>query len=125
MQVLNRGNNKVDKKGWIRGIILVIAWILIFSLAKDLWQLKKGYVRIDETKSRLTEEENKNKMLKDKLEMVMTDQYKEKIIREQLNMQKVGEVVAVLPKGESMITGEDKKVEDITENWEKWWSLLK
>jgi hypothetical protein len=125
MQVLNRGNNKIDKKGWIKGIILVIAWILIFSLAKDLWQLKKGYVRIDETKSRLIEEENKNKMLKDKLETVMTDQYKEKIIREQLNMQKVGEVVAVLPKGEYMTTKENEKGEDMTENWEKWWSLLK
>ena len=125
MQVLNRGNNKIDKKGWIKGIILIIAWILIFSLAKDLWQLKKGYVRIDETKSRLIEEENKNKMLKDKLETVMTDQYKEKIIREQLNMQKVGEVVAVLPKGEYMTTKENEKGEDMTENWEKWWSLLK
>lgn len=125
MQVLNRGNNKIDKKGWIKGIILIIAWILIFSLAKDLWQLKKGYVRIDETKSRLIEEENKNKMLKDKLETVMTDQYKEKIIREQLNMQKVGEVVAVLPKGEYMTTKENERGEDMTENWEKWWSLLK
>lgn len=125
MQVVNRGNNKIDKKGWIKGIILIVAWILIFSLAKDLWQLKKGYLRINETKTRLLEEENKNIMLKDKLEMVMTDQYKERIIREQLNMQKVGEVVAVLPKGEYMLTKEDENIEDTAENWEKWWSLLK
>ncbi|KKS32629.1 MAG: Cell division protein FtsL [Candidatus Collierbacteria bacterium GW2011_GWB2_42_12] len=91
MQALNRGNKKTDKNGWIKGIILVIAWILIFSLAKDLWQLKKGYVRIDEAKTRLVEEEAKNQMLKDKLSLVMTDEYKEKIIREQLNMQKIGE----------------------------------
>jgi len=125
MQVVNRANNKKDKKDWIKGIILIVAWILIFSLAKDLWQLKKGYLRINETKIRLLEEENKNIMLKDKLEMVMTDQYKERIIREQLNMQKVGEVVAVLPKGEYMFTKEDENTEDSAENWEKWWSLLK
>ena len=125
MQVVNRGNEIVHKKDWIKGIILIIAWMLIFSLAKDLWQLKKGYVRIDEAKARLYEEETKNQMLKDKLEVVMTDEYKEKIIREQLNMQKIGEVVAVLPKGVAGVENV-KKVDDApSENWEKWWNLLK
>ncbi len=125
MQAQNRGNANNDKKGWIKGIILIIAWVLIFSLAKDLWQLKKGYVRIDEVKKRLVEEENINKMLKDKLEMVMTDEYKERIIREQLNMQKVGEVVAVLPKDSSLKNEITHDEESTMENWEKWWILLK
>lgn len=125
MQAQNRGNANNDKKGWIKGIILIIAWVLIFSLAKDLWQLKKGYVRIDEAKKRLVEEENINKMLKDKLEMVMTDEYKERIIREQLNMQKVGEVVAVLPKDSSLKNEITQDEESTMENWEKWWILLK
>ena len=125
MQALNRGNKKTDKNGWIKGIILVIAWILIFSLAKDLWQLKKGYVRIDEAKTRFVEEEAKNQILKDKLSLVMTDEYKEKIIREQLNMQKIGEVVAVLPKGDLLAIKEATEEEKQVENWEKWWSLLK
>lgn len=125
MQVQNRANTNKDKKGWIKGIILIIAWVLIFSLAKDLWQLKKGYVRIDEAKKRLVEEENINKMLKDKLEMVMTDEYKERIIREQLNMQKVGEVVAVLPKDSSLKNEITQDEENTMENWEKWWILIK
>lgn len=125
MQVVNRGNEKVYKKDWIKAIILIIAWMLIFSLAKDLWQLKKGYTRIEEAKARLLEEEVKNQMLKDKLELVMTDEYKEKIIREQLNMQKIGEVVAVLPKGDQLSAKELIAVEKQQENWEKWWSLLK
>ena len=125
MQALKRGNVIIDKKGWIKGIILVIAWILIFSLAKDLWQVKKGYVRIEDAKARLAEEEVKNQLLKDKLKAVMTDEYKEKIIREQLNMQKIGEVVAVLPKGEFEASQAQKGEEETIENWEKWWSLLK
>jgi len=125
MQVVNRGNEKVYKKDWIKAIILIIAWILIFSLAKDLLQLKKGYSRIEEAKVRLQEEEAKNQMLKDKLELVMTDEYKEKIIREQLNMQKIGEVVAVLPKGDQLGTKNEAELEKQPENWEKWWSLLK
>lgn len=125
MQVVNRGNEKVYKKDWIKAIILIIAWMLIFSLAKDLWQLKKGYTRIEEAKIRLREEEVKNQMLKDKLELVMTDEYKEKIIREQLNMQKIGEVVAVLPKGDLLNSKEATEGEKQVKNWEKWWSLLK
>lgn len=124
MQPLKRGNKNIDKKDWIKGIILIIAWILIFSLAKDLWQIKKGFSRIDDAKNRLTEEMSKNQMLKDKLTAVMTEEYKEKIIREQLNMQKVGEVVAVLPKKEA-IGSEVKSEETEQENWDKWWSLIK
>jgi len=125
MQALNRENRKEHKKDWIKAIILVVAWILIFSLAKDLWQIKKGYSRIEESKVRLAEEEAKNQMLKDKLSTVMTEEFKEKIIREQLNMQKVGEVVAVLPKGNLLGTNEAKIEEKQVDNWQKWWSLLK
>jgi len=124
MQALKRGNKTVDKKGWIKAIILIIAWILIFSLAKDLWQVKRGFVRIEDAKKRLVEEEVKNQLLKDKLEVVMTEEYKEKIMREQLNMQKIGEVVAVLPKTD-LLSVNNGKEEEIAENWEKWWALLK
>lgn len=125
MQAPNRRNKIVDKKDWIKGIILIIAWMLIFSLAKDLLQVKKGFVRIEDAKNRLAEEEVANQMLKDKLGVVMTEEYKEKIIREQLNMQKVGEVVAVLPKNDSLINKGEIIEEKTTENWEKWWSLIK
>ena len=125
MQAPIRYNNEKSKKGLVKGIILIIAWMLIFSLAKDLLQVKKGFVRIEEAKKRLVEEEKKNEMLKDKLSLVGTEEYKEKIIREQLNMQKVGEVVAVLPKGELLGAKEAEKEEKQTQNWEKWWALLK
>jgi hypothetical protein len=125
MQALNRGNKLIDKKGWIKGIILIIAWMLIFSLAKDLWQVKKGFVRIEDAKVRLAEEEVKNQLLKDKLNEVMTEEYKERIIREQLNMQKVGEVVVVLPKNSTIDDNTLKTEGKMTNNWEKWWALVK
>jgi len=125
MQPLNRTNKIEDKKGWSKAIILIIAWMLIFSLAKDLLQVKKGFGRIEDAKSRLVNEQVKNQMLKDKLEVVMTEEYKEKIIREQLNMQKVGEVVAVLPKGDTLASKDEKAEEETDENWQKWWALIK
>jgi|WetSurMetagenome_2_1015567.scaffolds.fasta_scaffold40502_2 hypothetical protein len=126
MQVPNRYSKESNKKGWIRGVILVIAWILIISLVKDLWQIKSGFARIQESNIKLQEEQKKNQELKDKLSLVSTDEYKERLIREQLNMQKVGEVVAVLPKEETSINADNNKIgAEKTDNWEKWWTLLK
>lgn len=125
MQPPIRRTNTSAKKGWIKATILVVVWLLIFSLAKDFWRLKKGYGRIEEAKVRLAQEEVKNQMLKDKLAVVMTDEYKEKIIREQLNMQKLGEVVAVLPKKDTLTANEEKVEAKEVKNWEKWWALLK
>ena len=126
MQAPNRYSNEDSKKGWIKGIILVIAWFLIISLIKDLWQIRSGFARIQESNIKLQEETKRNQDLKDKLSLVSTDEYKERLIREQLNMQKVGEVVAVLPKNESQKGSEGNKTEEEkTNNWEKWWTLLK
>ena len=126
MQVPNRYSIGNSKKGWIRGVILVIAWLLIISLVKDLWQIESGFDRIKESNAKLQEEQKRNQTLKNKLSLVSTDEYKERLIREQLNMQKVGEVVAVLPKVESSTSPNDIKTDvEKTENWEKWWALLK
>jgi len=125
MQAPNRRNRITDKKGWSKAIILVIAWMLIISLAKDLVQVKRGFVRIEDAKNRLAQEGVKNQMLKDKLEVVMTEEYREKIIREQLNMQKVGEVVAVLPKKNTGAVIDEKIEAKEVENWQKWWALIK
>lgn len=125
MQAPINRNKIIGKKDWIKGLILVIAWMLIFSLARDLWQVKSGFSRIDQAKVGLSEAINQNETLKEKLALVSTDAYKEKIIREQLNMQKVGEVVAVLPKTGLKPAGTAEAVEEASENWEKWWALLK
>lgn len=104
----------------------MIAWFLIISLIKDLWQVKNGFARIQETNARLLEEQKTNQALKDKLNLVSTDEYKEHLIREELNMQKIGEVVAVLPKAEAGIGADNNKTDEVaTENWEKWWALVK
>lgn len=126
MQVPGRNSNINNKKGWLKWTVLVVAWLLIISLIKDLWQVKKGFSRIEETKERLTDARIKNEELKKKMDLVSTDEYKEKLIREQLNMQKIGEVVAVLPKTNATEESEKAAVdEERQESWQKWWLLVK
>lgn len=104
----------------------MVVWLLIISLIRDLWQIKSGFKRIEESNARLAEAESQNKALKEKLNLVSTDEYKEKLIREELNMQKIGEVVAVLPKTEIASEAVQNTINETkTSNLEKWWALLK
>lgn len=120
-----RRTEKGGKTEWYKLLMLVIGWLLIFSLAKDVWQIREGFNRIKEANQRLEAEKLKNEELKNKLGLILTDEYKEKIIREKLNMQKEGEVVVVMPKkqGQNQATEATNEAELIS-NWEKWWKLL-
>ncbi len=125
MQVGIRNRETGLEKGWIKAIALVIGWLLILSLARDVWQIRSGFDRITDANERLEAEQVKNEALKDRLNLVMTEDYKEKLIREKLNMQKEGEILVVLPEP---ITAKDREnqenVEVQEENWKKWWALL-
>ena len=125
MQVANRGNGDRHEIGWLKAVILVIAWLIIISLAKDVWQIRTGFNRITESERRLVAEEARQSNLKQKLELVQTQPYIEKLIREKLNMQKVGEVIVVMPKKGSLRTVDEVEPGLPEHNWEKWWKLLR
>lgn len=109
-------------------VVVVVSWLLIFSLAKDLRKVRSGFERIDESVNRLKLEEEKNRELKEKMRQVDSDYFKEKIMRDKLNLQKNGEIVVVLDN--DLITHDsglvaEKNGEEKQENWQKWWFLIK
>jgi cell division protein FtsB len=124
MQVVKRNNVKKYEIGWLKVAILVIAWLVIISLARDVWQIRTGFGRITESEKRLSAEEEKNISLKQKFELVKTDSYREKLVREKLNMQKEGEVIVVMPKSNNFKASETESEVVPEHNWEKWWSLI-
>lgn len=123
MQVPNRGQVKKGEKPWLKGIFLVFVWLLILSLVKDFSQTRKGFGRVKESEVRLEEAKRKNIELTAKLSNVQSVQYKEKLIRDKLNMQKDDEVVVVLPGVSSQVISQ-KNVEKSEKNWEKWQKVL-
>lgn len=120
--------NAKSNKSWFLGLVVVFCWILIISLAKDLKKVNNGFKRIDESIKKLNDEELKNIALKKKMVYVQSDFYKEKVVREKLNMQLPGETIVVMPKQAVLKTGSvgtDTEKEDIRENWEKWWQIIR
>ncbi len=126
MQVAHRKKDSGRENSRYMVLILVIGWLLIVSLARDVWQIRTGFGRITEANSRLVAEEAKNQSLKAKLGLVLTNEYKEKLIREKLNMQKEGEVLVVMPEKsliQNQTTG-DNQSDIVPSNWLKWWKLI-
>ncbi len=126
MQVVQRKKETGHENSWYMALILVIGWLLIVSLARDVWQIRSGFGRITEANKRLASEEAKNEALKAKLGLVLTDEYKEKLIREKLNMQKEGEVLIVMPEKDSEQTKKANQGGFVGQeaNWQKWWRLI-
>jgi len=124
MQVSNTNHKNKSGKGVFKAIFLLVAWLVIFSLAKDVLHIQNGFDRVTEAKTRLEQEEIKNVELKKRYEEVRTEEHRERLIRDQLNMQKEGEVIVVLPKSMDLeVEPKDELVEDIP-NWKKWVDLL-
>jgi len=124
MQVGNQRFTVRHENGWLKAVTLVIAWLIIISLARDVWRIRKGFGRITESEKRLEAEEARNLELKQKMELVQTEEFREKLIREKLNMQKEGEVVVIMPNKD---LGEVKALgpqEALVSNWNKWWNLI-
>lgn len=125
MQAASRNGGDRHKSGWMKAVILVIAWLIIISLARDVWRIRTGFNRITESKTRLEVEEVRNSHLKEKLSLVMTESYREKLIREKLNMQKIGEVLVVMPKNGGLGVAQQSQTEESLPSWQKWWNLIR
>ena len=114
--------------GWLAlGVGLVMIWSLIDGVA----QIRKGYWRLSQAAAELSVKQEEKERLVEKKQEVQSEEYLERIIRDDLRMQKEGEVVIVLPKGDTTSiekvgeTTEEEGKNNIRENWRKWWGLIK
>ena len=124
MQVGKRGTRNGSENGWIKVLVLVLIWLMILSLSQGVLQLRSGFGRITEAESLLEAEMTKNQALQERLELVQTEGFREKLIREKLNMQKEGEVWVVLPGSISNEPEPNSSTEIAQPVWAKWLSLL-
>jgi len=119
-------NQPKQHNKWLKIALLILVWIVIWSLSKDLSKVRRGFGRIEEARDRLYDAQEKNNDLKQKMASVETDYFKEKVIRDKLNMQLPGEVVVVLP-GEIVPKSDSEEgvIETEKSNWEMWWEVFR
>lgn len=122
MQVPNKNYKDVRQKGLVRWLLLLVLWMLILSVSRSFTQTRRGFSRLDEAANRLEMVKKENDELRAKLEIVNSQDYKVKIARDKLRMQKSDEVVVVMPFDSDTIrldiVKEDRAI------WSKWLDLL-
>jgi cell division protein FtsB len=108
--------------------IFLLILLLIFGLRVEWkqWQERSSIQKeIDALIAQQNAIEQKNKSLEESLKILNTENYKERIARQQLNMKKDGELVVNFP--ESLPAPEDSTagtVANSTPNWELWWNYF-
>ena len=107
-------------------LVLFIFVYLIYVLSSSLWQLYKAGGRVEEARLKLVAEREKNEGFKKRLLEVKSDEFIEKEAREELNMQKPGDLVVILPEIDlTAMDDRDEEAKASTPNWMKWFLLFK
>jgi len=117
-------------------VILIISFILIFNLLRDVRRLIRAEERIVKVEERLEQVKEENEEFKGTKEYYQSNAFLEEQIRNKLQMARPGETILILPKKLSEVKEEssyseassfakasEDKSED-KENWEKWLELF-
>lgn len=107
--------------------ILILAF-LASSFVKSYSRIRLGDDLIEKTSNKLQKMEEENKNLAEQLEMVKSEEYREKQFRDKMGLVKDGEIVVVLPEAEELrklvpdlpVESEPK----LKPNWQKWLELF-
>lgn len=75
----------------IKVLIFSLIFVFLFKLVSIQNKNIKKQKKLEEYKSKVTEKIKENENIKMQIEKGMSDEYKEKFAREELNMSKIGE----------------------------------
>ncbi len=105
-------------------IAVIVVLLGVFALELNQWQQRR---KIDAEISHLKAEQDnleaRNKALEQSLQYFSSDDYQEKLAREQLGLKKDGEIVINFPAG-GLVTEPVQEPPQPTSNVQKWWSYI-
>jgi cell division protein FtsB len=107
---------------FIRILIVLFGFVLVFRTGSNVWRLYKTGDRVANAREKLAKVTRENEELKQKAEEVNDPEYMEKLAREKLGYGYEGEVVLVMPE-EQVESGKLKVENENIPNWQKWGKL--
>lgn len=111
-----------DSKLFVTTVVIVL--LGVFALELQQWQQRRKIdMEINKLISEQSDLEKRNKDLQESLKYFSSNEYKEKLAREQLGLKKDGEIVINFPDG-GLVT-KTKEVEPVPKNnLQKWWEYI-
>jgi len=116
-------------KAWAPALLVGLSILFTVSLIRNVALLMAGNAELARAESELNLKQQANQKLKERLAIVTTDQYKDKLTRDKLGLAKEGETVFIMPEEEVLrqLSPRIKKDEQHTlpdSNWRKWLKLF-
>lgn len=113
---------------YLNYVLIFISILLMVSLVRNIIRINNVNQSIKEEEEKIEKIRQENEELKAKLEILRSDEYKEKQLRDKLGLAKEGELIVVLPDDE-ILRSLAPKIEEEEEflpdpNWKKWMKLF-
>ncbi len=119
---------KVKIKSFIQYLIVIIAFVAIYSLLKSISRLTSANQKIIDEQNYVSELKKQNEELNQKLSIVQNPLFIEEEARNKLGLAKKGEIVVVLPDATTLRNLVPKEfVEKVAfpdDNLQKWMKLF-
>lgn len=102
--------------------------LLLVSLVRNILRINRVNQSIKEEEEKVEKIRQENEELEAKLQILRSDEYKEKQLRDKLGLAKEGELIVVLPDDDVLRNLAPKHVEEEESlpdpNWKKWAHLF-
>lgn len=103
---------------------VIIVLLGVFTLELQQWQQRRKInAEINHLKEEQASLEARNNALQQSLQYFSSENYQEKLAREQLGLKKDGEIVINFPPN-GIPSGDEKPAEKPTSNPQKWWQYI-
>ena len=124
--LLSLAKDKLHK--YLSYLLIFISILLMVSLVRNIVKINNVNQSIKEEEEKVEKIREENEELEAKLEILRSDEYQEKQLRDKLGLAKEGELIVVLPEDEVLRTLAPKHVEEEETlpdpNWKKWAHLF-
>ena len=109
-------------------LLILIIFLLIVSLTRSILRTTDAQKKIEKKKQDIVKLEEENRILREKLGVITSEEFTEKQLRDKLGLAKEGEIVVVLPDEETLkkLAPELQKEEELLPDpyWRKWFNLF-
>lgn len=110
----------------ISAVLVVILLFAFFNLVRQISNALGSGKRLDQAADQLSQLQQQHQKLEDQLSQVQSQDYIEKIARNELDYSKPGETVVIIPQDQidKIVASEKKPEEVVLPNWQGWLKLI-
>jgi cell division protein FtsB len=124
--LLSQVKDKLQK--YVNYILILLTILLAISLVRNIFRKKQVDETIIEEEVMVEDLRKENEELKKELQILGSDEYKERQLRDKLGLAKEGELIVILPDEEILRKLAPKSFEEEETlpdpNWKKWMHLF-